>query len=58
MCECVQKERLNNPRVGYYDYVFQCEHDGHRHVFTITATNDSEAKGLAEDKCSELHVND
>lgn len=53
MCNCIQKERFNNPRLGYYDYVFQCEKsDGTRKIITLTATNDSQAKQLAELKCT------
>lgn len=54
MCTCVMKEKFKNPRLGYFDYVFQCEkNDGSRKIITLTHTNDSEAKQLAELKCQE-----
>lgn len=54
MCTCVMKEKFENPRLGYFDYVFQCEkNDGKRRIITLTHTNDSEAKQLAELKCEE-----
>lgn len=52
MCTCELKEKLNNPRLGYFDYVFQCNKiNGERRILTLTATNDSQAKLLAEEKC-------
>ncbi|MNK04835.1 hypothetical protein D3C87_227080 [compost metagenome] len=54
MCTCQQKERLNNPRQGFFDYVFLCKKsDGKNRVITLTASNDSSAKSLAEKQCSE-----
>jgi hypothetical protein len=58
MCNCIQKEKLDNPRLGYYDYVFLCKKlDGQNKVITITSTNDSQAKQLAEQKCSKEEEN-
>ncbi len=54
MCTCKQKDKLQNPRLGYFDYVFECRKDNGRPKFiTVTSTNDSQAKQLAEQKCEE-----
>lgn len=53
MCKCVQKEKIDLG-LGNYDYVFTCRKtDNSPKVITIRATNDSQAKHLAEKKCQE-----
>lgn len=52
MCNCEQKEKLSNPRTGYFDYVFLCKKsDGKRRVIAVTSSNDTQAKHLAELQC-------
>lgn len=53
MCTCKQKEKLPNPRLGYYNYVFECRKGGRPKIITLTSTNDSQAKQLAKQKCDE-----
>jgi hypothetical protein len=52
MCKCKQTEKFNNPRLGYFDYIFLCKKSsGINRIITITNTNDNAAKALAEEKC-------
>jgi hypothetical protein len=56
MCNCVQKERQQHPRLGYYNYMFECKQGNRKHFITIQElTNDTQAKSLAEEKCREIY---